>query len=40
MDREKRFHITADNVWLKRGEVVRDVGDFQEAVETIAKTAD
>jgi DNA invertase Pin-like site-specific DNA recombinase len=40
MDREKRFHVTADNVWLKRGKPVRDVGDFQEAVETVSKAAD
>jgi len=39
MDRERRFHISADNVWLKRGEPLRDVNDFQEAVETIAKSA-
>jgi DNA invertase Pin-like site-specific DNA recombinase len=38
MDRQRRFHITGDNVWLKRGEQLRDVADFRQAVEIIVKT--
>jgi DNA invertase Pin-like site-specific DNA recombinase len=40
MDRERRFHITSDNVWLKRGEQLRDVDGFTEAVETIRQKTD
>ncbi len=37
MDRKRRFHIRPGNVWLQRGEKLRDVEDFRKAVEIIAQ---
>jgi DNA invertase Pin-like site-specific DNA recombinase len=37
MSRMKRFHITADSVWLKTGKQLKTLEDFWEAVKAIAQ---
>lgn len=37
IDRQKRFYVTRDNVWLKRGLPLKSTSQFLEAVETISE---
>src|SRR5579862_15345 len=37
MDRKRRFRISTGNTWLQRGERLRDLEDFCEAVRIVAK---
>jgi DNA invertase Pin-like site-specific DNA recombinase len=37
MDRKRRFHLAADDVWLKRGKQMRFLSQFREAVKTVSR---
>ena len=37
MDRQKRFHVTTDDVWLKRGKHLKFLSQFREAVKAISQ---